>query len=48
MAYILAVDDEPGILDMIQSILMKDGHHVTCIADPKKVAHTKINSYDLI
>lgn len=48
MAYILAVDDEPGILDMIQSILMKDGHHVTCIADPKKVDYTKINSFDLI
>lgn len=41
MAYILAVDDEPGILDMIQSILMKDGHHVTCIADPKRLTTRK-------
>lgn len=31
MASILAVDDEVGILDMIQSILSKDGHSVTGI-----------------
>ena len=29
MAKILAVDDEPAILEMIESILNKDGHLVT-------------------
>ena len=35
MAKILAVDDEPAILEMIESILNKDGHLVTkmCIRD---------------
>lgn len=38
MASILAVDDEVGILDMIQSILSKDGHSVTGIT--KKIRAT--------
>ena len=34
MAKILAVDDEPAILEMIESILNKDGHLVKmCIRD---------------
>ena len=48
MASILAVDDEPGILDMIKSILMKDGHHITCVTDPTSLDYTKVNSFDLI
>lgn len=41
MASILAVDDEPGILDMIKSILMKDGHHITCVTDPTSLTTRK-------
>lgn len=48
MASILAVDDEPGILDMIQSILIKDGHFVTGVQNPEDLDYTKISSYDLI
>ena len=29
MASILAVDDDPAILDMIKNILGRDGHRVT-------------------
>ena len=34
MAKILAVDDEPAILEMIESILNKDGHLVTKVLLP--------------
>ena len=34
MAKILAVDDEPAILEMIESILNKDGHLVTKVSNP--------------
>ena len=40
MASILAVDDEAGILDMIQSILSKDGHSVTGISSPVDIDYT--------
>ncbi len=33
MAKILAVDDEPAILEMIESILNKDGHLVTKVSN---------------
>ena len=48
MASILAVDDEVGILDMIQSILSKDGHSVTGITNPVEINYTKVSSFDLI
>lgn len=48
MASILAVDDEVGILDMIQSILSKDGHSVTGITNPVEIDYTKVSSFDLI
>ena len=48
MASILAVDDEVGILDMIQSILSKDGHSVTGITNPVENNYTKVSSFDLI
>ena len=41
MASILAIDDEPAILDMIQSILNKDGQANT-------LDFKKVNSFDLI
>lgn len=34
MANILAVDDDTAILDMIETILTKDGHIVTKVSDP--------------
>ena len=42
MAKILAVDDEPAILEMIElemieSILNKDGHLVTKVSNPLKL-----------
>ncbi len=48
MASILAIDDELAILDMIQSILSKDGHTVTGISDPCSLDLTKATMYDLI
>ena len=37
MAKILAVDDEPAILEMIESMLNKDGHLVTKVSNPLKI-----------
>ena len=37
MAKILAVDDEPAILEMIENILAKDGHLVTKVSNPLKL-----------
>ena len=37
MANILAIDDEPDILNMIRKILMKDGHHVEMISEPAMI-----------
>lgn len=48
MASILAIDDEPAILDMIQNILGKDGHIVTGLTDPDALDKRKAGSYDLI
>lgn len=48
MASILAVDDDPAILDMIQSILRKDGHSVTGISSPCSLDPAKAASFDLI
>lgn len=48
MAFILAVDDEPAILDMIQSILNKDGHIVMGVSNPSTIDLKKVNSFDLI
>lgn len=45
MASILAVDDEAGILDMIQSILRKDGHSVTGITRAEEIDDTKVGSF---
>ena len=48
MAKILAVDDDTAILDMIGTILNKDGHLVTKVSDPLKINMEKVNLYDLI
>ena len=41
MAKILVVDDDKAILDMIESILSKDGHSVTKIGSPALIALLK-------
>lgn len=48
MASILAIDDEPAILDMIQSILSKDGHSVTGLTEANTLDFKKVNFFDLI
>ena len=48
MANILAVDDEKAILNMIESILVKDSHTVTKIDEPTKIEMDKLSHFDLI
>lgn len=48
MAKILAVDDEPEILEMIESILNKDGHLVTKVSNPLKINMEELHRYDMI
>ena len=48
MAKILAVDDEPAILEMIESILNKDGHLVTKVSNPLKINMEELHRYNLI
>ena len=48
MANILAVDDEKAILNMIESILVKDSHTVTKIDEPTKIKMDKLSHFDLI
>ena len=48
MAKILAVEDDTAILDMIGTILNKDGHLVTKVSDPLEINMEKVNLYDLI
>ena len=45
MAKILAVDDEPAILEMIESILNKDGHLVTKVSNPLKLNMEELHPY---
>ena len=48
MAKILAVDDDMAILDMVGTILGKDGHMVTKINCPIDLNMNQLNNYDLI
>lgn len=48
MAKILAVDDDMAILDMVGTILGKDGHIVTKINCPLDLNMNQLNNYDLI
>ena len=48
MAKILVVDDDTAILDMIGTILNKDGHLVTKVSNPFEINMEKANLYDLI
>ena len=48
MANILAIDDEPAILKMIQKILSKDGHRVEMLSNPAGIEKIKLELFDLI
>lgn len=48
MAQILVVDDDTAILDMIGTILSKDGHLVTKVSNPLEINMEKVTLYDLI
>lgn len=48
MANILAVDDDTAILDMIETVLGKDGHTVTKVNDPLALDLERLHHFDLI
>lgn len=48
MTKILAIDDDPGILNLIQRSLGKEGHEVTTLDDPLKIKMESLNQYQLI
>lgn len=48
MAMILAVDDEPGILELIRNGLQKEGNVVTVYTSVEEVPLEQLNRYDLI
>lgn len=48
MALILAVDDDPLLLTLIQKILERDGHRVTAVNNPLEVKKISLSAYSLI
>ena len=48
MARILAIDDEPEILLLLQNALGKDGHDVVTRSDPSGIKEEELEWYDLI
>jgi DNA-binding response OmpR family regulator len=48
MANLLAVDDEPAVLALLQNILQKDGHVVTVVSDSPQVLTMQLGAFDLI
>lgn len=48
MARILAIDDEPEILLLLQNALGKDGHDVVTRSDPSGIKEEEMEWYDLI
>ena len=48
MARILAIDDEPEILLLLQNALGKDGHDVVTRSDPSGIKEEELKWYDLI
>ena len=45
---ILAIDDDPGILNLIQRALTKEGYEVTTLEDPLKIDPDGLSQYQLI
>lgn len=48
MAYILAIDDEEGILSIIKTALEKERHNVTTVSNPTGLSREEYLKYDLI
>ncbi|MPN02352.1 Sensor histidine kinase RcsC [bioreactor metagenome] len=48
MTHILAVDDDPAILSLIQRALAKDGFDTTTVSDPQNVLSLSLNTFDVI
>lgn len=48
MAHILAVDDEPAVLALLQHTLQKEEHLVTVLSDAAAVSDAQLGSFDLI
>lgn len=48
MARILAIDDEPEILMLLQNALRKDGHEVITKKHPDQIKEVELGWYDLI
>lgn len=48
MAFILVVDDEPAMLQLIRRILEKDGHVSTVVSDATTIPTMNFSKYDLI
>lgn len=48
MAYILAIDDEMGILNVIKHALKTQGHEVSILSKPADLDKQKLYRYDLI
>ena len=48
MAWILAVDDEEGIRNLIQNALEKDGHRVSVCKNTEVIKEKDLIHYDLI
>nr|WP_237690967.1 response regulator transcription factor [Paenibacillus caui] len=44
----LAVDDEPAVLALINNILHKAGHTVRTVSEPTQVLNMQLGTYDLI
>lgn len=48
MAHILAVDDEPAMLQLIRRVLEKDGHTSTLVSNAATVPTMNFSNFDLI
>ena len=48
MAYILVVDDEPAMLQLIRRVLEKDRHFISLISDAGTALNLNFSKYDLI
>ena len=48
MAHILAIDDEPAIVETLARVLRRDGHDVAGVTDPLAVTSLRLDRFDLI
>ena len=45
MAHILAIDDDPGILALIEHALRREGHTITCRRILRRTSQSMISSF---